>query len=395
MPPANLNSVHTFVAVAVLLAAAVDARAQSGIASLTTTLTTESGGTYQSGTISSGSSSATFAATNNDLEVTSFTDATGHLYNYSASNPDNSTAAIVRRNTAASGSGSDTDANENGFSVWYASGSSSTSLKAAYNTNANNVLLGNNLYVGSDNLFVNNNGSSTPNQSNVERIDFEFGSTGTTGGQTTSSGISATSSLALAVFDRGVVNAHDAFNIALIMGYDANGNPIYTNSSISGLKALSETSTSYGTTNPVATFNYTLFRYDSGQGNNLNDNWNADSETASQGVGGVVFTLSDFGITNAQIASGLTIYGYSVMAADDTTTLANLGGTNYQNSTYYPTTTTDSSPDPGGIDLVGVNGEAFVVSAAPEPAFYGAVFAAIMLGWYLVWRRRQVSAPAA
>lgn len=377
-----------------LLAAGAVLRGQQGIDSVTTALTTESGGTYQSGTVSSGSSSATFASTSNDLEVTSFQDTTGKIYDYNSSSPANATAGVVRRNTAASGSGSDTDANENGFSVWYASGSSSTSLKGAYNTSANNVLLGNNLYVGSDNLFVNNNGSSTPNQSNVERIDFEFGSTGTTGGQTTSAGITATSTLSLGVFDRGVVNAHDAFNIALIMGYDANGNPIYTNSGISGLKAISATTAEYGTTNPVASFNYTLFRYDSGQGNNLNDNWNADTETSNQGVGGIVFSLSDFGITNAQIASGLTIYGYSVMGADDTTTLANLGGSNYQNSTYYPTTTTDSSPNDGGIDLVGINGEAFVLSSAPEPAWYGAIFVGLMLGWYLLWRR-SVNARAA
>jgi hypothetical protein len=395
VPPAIHLHLRRLLAASVFLTwAATQLSAQSGITSITTALTTESGGTYQTGTVTSGSSSATFAATNNDLEVSSFQDAAGNIFDYSASSTANATASVVRRNTATSGSGSDTDANENGFSVWYASGSSSTSLNGAYNTSANNVLLGNNLYVGSDNLFVNNNGSTTPNQSNVERVDFEFGTTGTTDGQTTSAGISASTTLALAVFDRGVVDAHDAFNIALIMGYDANGNPIYTDSGVSGLKALSETSTSYGTVNPVATFNYTLFRYDSGQGNNLDDNWNADSETASQGAGGVVFTLSDFGITNAEIASGLTIYGYSVMGADDTTTLANLGGTNYQNSTDYPTTTTDGSPDDGGVDLLAVNGNAFVLTAAPEPALYGAVFAALMLGWYVLWRR-SVTAKAA
>jgi len=370
------------------------AQAQTGITAISTILTTETGSTLETGTVSSGTLSATFAASNNDLEIHTFTDSANNIYVYTPFSPADATASIVRRNTAASGSGTDLNANSNGFSVWYANAGTSTpsSLLAAYNTSANSVLLGNNLLAGSDNLFVNNNSqATTPNQANVERVDFLFGTLTTSGGQTISSGIAANASIALAVFDRGVVNAHDPFHIALIMGYDSNGNPIYTNSAISGLKVAQATSASYGIVNPINTFSYTLFRDDNNEGNNLST-YDANSETNSQGVGGVVFSLSDFGITTAEINAGLTIYGYSVMAVDDTTTLANLGGSNYQNSADYPTSTTDvAGNDQGGIDLVAVNGIGFAKNPVPEPATYGVWFigGGLALTCWRGWRRRR------
>ena len=143
------------------------AQAQTAITTISTALATESGGTFLTGSHSSGTgaASASFSSTNNDLQITNFF-AGGNQYLYSATSSANATAALVRRNgTSVTASGA--VANENGFSVWYANtGTTSTfSLKGAYNTSANNVLLGNNLYVGSDNLFVNNNNqTATPNQ---------------------------------------------------------------------------------------------------------------------------------------------------------------------------------------------------------------------------------------
>jgi hypothetical protein len=368
-------------------------KAQVAITSITTTLTTESGGNYETGSITStqGGGTATFAATNNDLEVTSFKDSAGDTYTYTAGSSANATASIIRRNTATTGSGTDTQANTNGMSVWYAStGTSSTSLAGAYDTSGSSVLLGNNLYVGSDDTFINNNASTSPDQSNVERIDFLLGTTSTVGSNTVSAGIAASNSLAFAVFDRGVAAAHDSFNIALITGYDTNGNPLYTDASIPALKVEQIAAANYGSANVDTTFNYTLFRYDNGQGNNLTNDWNVDTETGSQGIGGVSLTLADFGITNAEM-SGLTIYGYSIMGADDTTNLANLGGSNYTNSTYYPTNTTDSG-QPDGIDLVAVNGIGFTETGlVPEPATYGAALAALGILAFMVTRRRAAA----
>ena len=382
-------------------------RAQTAITAVTTTTATESHTTdanILTGSLSSGTAaaSATFAATSNDLQVSTFTAGTGTQsaqYLYSATSSANATASIVRRNTTGI-TGGGALANENGFSTWYAN-TSTFSLKSGYDTSANDVLLGNNLYRGSDNLFVNNNGqTTTPNQSNIERIDFLFGSLSTLGGNTISAGITANAALALAVFDRGVVNAHDPFHIALITGYDGSGNPNYTSANIPALTALATTSASYGTVNPVSTFSYTLFRDDNNEGNNL-ATWDANTETSSQGIGGVVFTLADFGITGAEINAGLTIYGYSVMGADVTTTLSNLGGTNYTNPTFYPTASTDASgSNVGGIDLVAVNGIGFTKNPAPEPATYGAWLMGGGLGLtgWRNWRRRRsvaVTSPAA
>jgi hypothetical protein len=378
-----------------LLAIPAGLRGQAAITSITTTLSTESGGTYETGAITStqGGGSATFAATNNDLVVQSFKDSAGDTYTYSAGSSANATAAIVRRNTAALGAGTDTQANTNGLSVWYAyTGASSTSLAGAYNTSGNNVLLGNNLYVGSDNTFINNNSSTSPNQSNVERIDFLLGTTSTVGSNTVSAGITAVNTLAFAIFDRGVAAAHDSFDIALITGYDTNGNPIYTDASISALKVEQIVAANYGSTNVDTSFNYDLFRYDNNQGNSLANNWNVDTETGNQGIGGVTLTLFDFGITQAEINAGLTIYGYSVMGADDTTTLANLGGNNYTNGTFYPTNTTDSGK-PDGLDLVAVNGIGFSEQGpAPEPSTYGAILTGLGLVAFVLVRRRRAAA---
>src|SRR5471032_600333 len=235
-----------------LLALPAGLRAQMAITSITTTLQTESGGTYETGVVTStqGGGSATFAATNNDLAVQSFKDSAGDTYTYTAGGAANATAAIVRRNTAATGAGTDPLANENGLSLWYTyTGASSTSLAGAYNTSGNSVLLGNNLYVGSDNTFINNNSTTAPQQSNVERIDFLLGTTSTLGANTISAGIAGTNTLTFAVFDRGVAGAHDSFNIALITGYDTNGNPIYTDASIPALTVEKMTSANYGATN--------------------------------------------------------------------------------------------------------------------------------------------------
>ena len=83
-----------------------------------------------------------------------------------------------------------------------------------------------------------------------------------------------------------------------------------------------------------------------------------NTEVPIQGIGGIVITAADLGLTN-----GTTIYGYSLMAVD--VTAANSAQLlDWTNGTYFPTTT-DGNTGGGGIDLAALNGMAFAV--VPEP----------------------------
>lgn len=290
----------------------------------------------------------------------------------------------------------------NELSVWYASTGTGTSLTylAPDSTDANSVLLGNNLYRGTDNLLTNDNGN-TQSSDDVERLDFILNT----------SGEHATTDQAFAVFDRGNPTNHDTFKIAVITGIDSNGNPTSY-----GGNLITVTANNYDTAaNPIANQSYTVERYDTGDNLSAQDN-NIETQTStgapltiattdesSQGIGGVVLSLANLGIS-----AGTTIYGYSIMAADVYTTgtasvainssiSADL--VNYMNTTYYPNNTSDNATTGdgsyGGIDLAAVNGVEFSTFApTPEPSVYGAVLAALALGVFALRRRRRRPASA-
>ncbi|MDQ5981016.1 MAG: hypothetical protein QG602_3994, partial [Verrucomicrobiota bacterium] len=270
-------------------------------------------------------------------------------------------SAYVRRNTTAG--------NANNSSAWYDQGTSSD-FEAPYATSYGSLLLGNNLLRGSDNTFANGTGVS---EGNIERLDFLF----------SASGITASTATSFAVFDRGSITQHDNVKIAVITGWDSvNNRP-----SSYGGTLFEVTPTHYGSTNLTSDFTYSLFRYDSGD-NLGSPYWDDNSETGTQGIGGVAVSMADLGIV-----AGTTIYGYSLMAADVTNggNMANL--VDWTNTTYYSTGTSGST-GAGGIDLSAVNGVLFN-RKVPEPSTYGAILlsaTAAFLGWR---RRRKVSAPAA
>ena len=329
---------------------------------------------------------------NDQEQVYSFKTTSGQLY-YTAGSAQ--TALIQRDPTK------DTFA-PNELSVWYASTGTGTSLQylAPDATDANTVLLGNNLYRGSDNLLTNSNGN-TQSSDDVERLDFILNT----------SGEHATTDQAFAVFDRGNATNHDTFKIAVITGIDTNGNPTSY-----GGNLITVTANNYDTAaNPIANQSYTVERYDTGDNLSAQDN-NIETETttgapltiattdeSSQGIGGVVLSLANLGIS-----AGTTIYGYSIMAADVYTTgtasvainaSVSADLVNYMNTFYYPNNTSDNTTTGdgsyGGIDLAAVNGVEFSSFApTPEPGVYGAVMAAVALGVFAFRRRRRPAAAA-
>jgi Secretion system C-terminal sorting domain len=172
---------------------------------------------------------------------------------------------------------------------------------------------------GTDNFFDNTSGNSN----NIERLDWIVSA---------GFNVTAPAKLGFAVFERGAVGAHDPFCIAAITSLDGMGNPA------SYGPIVRVASASYGEPGPAVT--YRILK--AAQPGNL-----ADAGTASQNRGGVIVSLQNLGI-----ATGTTVYGYSLFANDlpGAATPADL--VNVNNATFFPTNT----GNPGGIDLIAVTG---------------------------------------
>lgn len=174
---------------------------------------------------------------------------------------------------------------------------------------------------GSDNVF-NNDATSDLTYNNIERIDFVDKQGAAT---------IHLSSAGYVIAERG---GNDAFKIAAITGIDANGNPT------SFGPVLSVATSAYG----AAIINAPTYVMRKDVSDNV---LRPFSLVPTQAVKATFIRFSDLGITSMQ-----KVYGYSLMGNDVTaTTSAQL--LNYTNSTYFPTTTTNSN---GGMDLASAPG---------------------------------------
>ncbi len=240
--------------------------------------------------------------------------------------------------------------NANQSSLWYNNGTTGTNLAGRHQDNYGQMLISNSTLLGSDNTFA-NSGATASTVGNIERIDFTW-----------TLGITVTSALTFAVFERGVAGQHDGFGIAAVTAIDALGNP-------TAFGLLLKVAPNWGATNAVTDATYRLFRYNAG------DNITATTDSATtqtQGLAGLLITATDLGLT-----IGTKIYGYALMGSDVTATnSAQL--LDWTNATYYPTTT-DGTTGGGGIDLAALNGIQFgvvpEVSALPVIVLAGAAFA--------------------
>jgi len=219
------------------------------------------------------------------------------------------------------------------------------------------LLAGGMLNQGTDNLFTNaSNGDG--NNNDIERVDVIF-----SGSLNTSSPTQA----GFAIFDRGVNNQHDPFRIVAITSLDASGDP-------NGFGAVKTCTGGNGSNNgswghPTTAqgnkqFACYVLRKD------VSDTRLRASSNVNQEIGGVFFTFSDLGIS-----AGQQLYGYALLGPDGA---ANPSATQLQslnNSTVYPTTTTEAAG--GGLDLVAVNSVfttgSFVVLPVSITSFTGGV----------------------
>lgn len=268
-------------------------------------------------------------------------------------------AAYVRRNHDSNGDlildGAGDTTNQS--SIWYrdGTGGATTRLGAQIDVYPD-FLLRNTVSGGSDNTFSNDAGAAG---GNIERLDFAF-----------TGGLTASAALSFAVFERGAIGVHDAFKIAVITGWD-----FINNVPTSYGPLTSQAGNWGGASNVQSNFNYHLHRYTNPPGtpgDDLSSTYlTANTETGAQGIGGIVFSMADLGITN-----GTTIYGYSLFGFDTTDAGNSANLINWNNTTYYPANTTGATGT-GGIDLATLNGINF--SIVPEPSTY-ALWGIVLMG---------------
>jgi hypothetical protein len=276
--------------------------------------------TYNSGTFQY-NYGANAGTTNNILTLNNFNTAT-NLYVPVATNP----TIILRRNSVSPNNSiiyyqGNRDDNSGGFPYVF-------NLERPYEESMETIFSGlTNFNAGTDNLFT-NVGDGNNNNNSIERADVIF-STPRLVVDATKEGI--------AIFERGELSQHDAFQVAVIKTVDGSNNPT---SYYAGIKKL--TTGTWGNTNLIASatdIDYYIVRKPLPSATELRI-----SASVDQNMGGTFIKFSDFAIANNE-----TIIGYSIMATDVATT----NGTdflNYNNiTTAYNTNTNNSN---GGIDLV-------------------------------------------
>jgi hypothetical protein len=325
-----------------LLLSATSLFGQIAISSMTTQTTTGTSYTYNG---------ATFDDTTR--AITSVVAASGDTYTLGASGTD----VFVRRNTTAG--------NANNASVTFAQNGNINSFASGYATNLNDVLLSNNLYTSSDNIF---NVGTTTDAGNIARVDFLFNGT---------TGITAAADMNIAMFERGLTNQHDSFNVTLITGWDQS---TMTPTSFTNINTIS--SLDFGPSNITVdgvsnfSYNYNLFRYNTGDDLST---WTQNNQTGNQGIGGVILNFLGFGSITGQ-----TVYGYSI-ASSDSTTKANKFA-DWNDGRYFPTDTAN------GFDPYGVNGMVWnnLGVVVPEPSHYGMILMAGCIGLFVARRRPRL-----
>lgn len=265
--------------------------------------------------------------------------------------------------------GTDFDSGGGGYTV-YGQGDTSPTL--------NELMLTSNISQGIRNPFANT--SSAGPTSNIERIDFYFG----TGGYTVSEGS------ALVFFDlENFGNNGDGFRLSAITGWDT-GTSTSTAYKNAGLLI---TPGSYGEALdvPGTQDNIGYIRSTTSSGDNIGGTQTvATIDTDVSGalgdsdlvIVGMLIRLQDLGLS-----VGETIYGYSLMAGDVVaTTGADL--VDFTDTDVYLNTTNagdDPEADYGNVDFAAFGAK--ISRPVPEPSSYGLIFMGLSVGGFVLRRR--------
>lgn len=268
--------------------------------------------------------------------------------------------AYVRRSSATPGE----YLNQNQTTAWNAllegnNASANHVVSGQYLNNMDQLFTSRNLLSGTENLFV-NQGDANNTSSNVERVDYLFGSQ-----------FAATSDIAFSVLERGLgvggTGANGGFKVAAILSVDGLGVP-----NAFGSTVIHVTDNSYN--NGGVGAGLSTFRYDVFSGNTLDDIANVD--IGPQTIAGVIIRATEL------VPANTPIIGYAVFGEDVTGTGANL--VNWDNPTYYP----QSSTTANDVDLVASGAVIFRTTEVPEASTTAAMVAlGAMVGGAFLRRR--------
>lgn len=246
--------------------------------------------------------------------------------------------------------------------LWYREESrdgNSVNLEATQIAGMEEGLGGNIINRGTDNVFA-NDGNSSGNNNNIERIDFVFNQN-----RLTPQNQAHLDGVGFTVMERG---GNDTFTVAAITAIDGAGTPTQYAAPVT----VSESDWGSSLWNDQTTV---VNGDEPGLGSHT-----ITAELSSQDAKGIFFTLSDLGIS-----AGDDVLGYSLFAPDT----GNAVGTDssllldWLNDTYFPTDTDDVNT--GGLDLIS-GGSGIIeqnldttdlIVAVPEPT---SVLLAVILG---------------
>ncbi|HEY9249637.1 MAG TPA: PEP-CTERM sorting domain-containing protein [Rariglobus sp.] len=297
--------------------------------------------------------------------------------NYVFDGPAASNVYFRRGSTGSNGAtawyqGTDFDSGSGGYTV-YGQGDSSPTLSE--------LMLTSNLSEGLRNPFANTvSSSSIGPTSNIERIDFYFGS----GGYTVKDGA------ALVFFDLENFGNHgDGFRIAAFNGWNTSTNVVtsYVNTGL----LVAPGSYGDGLDVPGSQNNIGYIRSTTTNGDNLSGTQSVttiDSDVSGSlgssdlTIVGILISFADLGLNVGDV-----IYGYSLMAGDVVASNASQLIDYTNTSVYLNTTNAGSNPDAdyGNVDFAAFGAK--ISRPVPEPATYGAVFLAGITTLF-AWRRR-------
>jgi hypothetical protein len=221
------------------------------------------------------------------------------------------------------------------------------------------ALSGNNILVGADNVFS-NTGNPVGDNTDIVRIDMVFPTT-----------ITAASSKAFAIYDRGTANDHDAFQIAAITSI----NPV-TKAPTSYGPLVSFSDGSWGTTSIASATQEDIVRLNNSSASTVLH----PADLTNQPIGGVLIPT-----TSLNVAAGTTIYGYSLFSPDVPSNATSAELLETSNSAIFPEANSGSTG--GGLDPVGAIGALYTQTAVPEPA--SASLLILTAGGYLARRPKR------
>lgn len=345
-----------------------------GVTSINTSDVTASSAQVRNG-LTEFSGSNTYNVTYNGIErrLTSFV--TGSQ-NWSPLRTDG--VVRVRRNTASGANQSFPLLNPNQTAAWNrvlstsGTGTVNHTVSGAYRNTMETLFQSNNIFSGTENLFVNDDSANPGNPNvvtNIERMDFIFPTS-----------VQASPNVGFAVFERGLGTggggSNGTFRIAAITSVNGSGDPTgfsstvlrvtpadYNNGGV-GVGALGQAG--------LNVVNYDVTRFATAAGPELD--FMNNPNIGPQGIAGALIR------TNLLVPTGTAIFGYAVFGDDVTATGNQL--LDVTNTSFFPI----RSPFSNDMDMVATGA---VIYAVPEPTTWALIAGSIGLCVYAVARHRQ------